>query len=74
MFQNGLVNEVEMLLSEGYAPSLQSMQGIGYKEVIGYLLKKWKNYSKEIHITLPRSKGLGLEDILQKGFKLQNQA
>lgn len=41
MFQNGLVNEVEMLLSEGYAPSLQSMQGIGYKEVIGYLLNEY---------------------------------
>ena len=41
MFQNGLVNEVEMLLSVGYAPSLQSMQGIGYKEVIGYLLNEY---------------------------------
>ena len=30
-----------MLLSEGYAPNLQSMQGIGYKEVIGYLLNEY---------------------------------
>lgn len=37
MFQNGLIEEVEGLLQAGYQPALQSMQGIGYKEVVGYL-------------------------------------
>ncbi len=37
MFKNGLIEEVKWLLEAGYAPELQSMQGIGYKEVVGYL-------------------------------------
>ena len=37
MFKNWLIEEVDHLLKEGYPPTLQSMQGIGYKEVIGYL-------------------------------------
>lgn len=37
LFQRGLVDEVRGLLDAGYAPSLQSMQGIGYKEIVGYL-------------------------------------
>lgn len=37
MFKNWLIEEVDRLLKKGYAPSLQSMQGIGYKEVVGYL-------------------------------------
>lgn len=44
MFKNGLVEEVDQLLREGYTPELQSMQGIGYKEVVGYL--QW-NYDYE---------------------------
>ena len=40
MITSGLVEEVESLLSRGYAPSLVSMQGIGYKEVAAYLLGK----------------------------------
>ena len=37
MFTAGLVDEVKSLLEEGYSKELQSMQGIGYKEIIGYL-------------------------------------
>jgi len=37
MFKAWLVDEVDGLLKEGYSPSLQSMQGIGYKEVVRYL-------------------------------------
>lgn len=37
MFKSGLVEEVDGLLKEGYSPKIQSMQGIGYKEVVGYL-------------------------------------
>ena len=45
MFKAGLVDEVDWLLKEGYSPSLQSMQGIWYKEVVRYL--QWEyNYDK----------------------------
>lgn len=42
MFDQGLLGEVENLLSQGVEPSAQSMQGIGYKEVVDGLLN---NYS-----------------------------
>lgn len=34
MFDNGLVNEVRMLLEKGYSPALPSMSAIGYREVV----------------------------------------
>jgi tRNA dimethylallyltransferase len=37
MLQEGLVQEVEGLLTRGYGKDLQSMNGIGYKETIEYL-------------------------------------
>ncbi|WP_205665765.1 tRNA (adenosine(37)-N6)-dimethylallyltransferase MiaA [Anoxybacter fermentans] len=37
MIEAGLVEEVKGLLDEGYSPDLVSMQGLGYKEIIGYL-------------------------------------
>lgn len=37
MFARGLVNEVRNLLERGYHENLVSMQGLGYKEVCGYL-------------------------------------
>lgn len=37
MIEAGLVREVQTLLDEGYSKDLVSMQGLGYKEVIGYL-------------------------------------
>lgn len=40
MFEQGLVQEVEQLLQSGLDHHSQSMQGIGYKEVADYLLKK----------------------------------
>lgn len=33
----GLVEEVRGLLGRGYAPSLPSMQGLGYKEIVAFL-------------------------------------
>jgi len=33
----GLVGEVEGLLARGYSPTLPAMEGLGYKEIIGYL-------------------------------------
>lgn len=37
MLAQGLVQEVQGLLEQGYARDLVSMQGIGYKQIIGYL-------------------------------------
>ncbi|HEY0827778.1 MAG TPA: tRNA (adenosine(37)-N6)-dimethylallyltransferase MiaA [Bacilli bacterium] len=37
MLDKGLIQEVQVLLSKGYTRSMVSMQGLGYKEIIGYL-------------------------------------
>jgi len=37
MIEQGLVQEVKGLLSRGYGPGLISMQGLGYKEIVGHL-------------------------------------
>lgn len=37
MFERGLIEEVERLLKEGVPESAQSMQGIGYKEIVAGL-------------------------------------
>ena len=37
MFAQGLVDEVRLLLANGVSSECQSMQGIGYKEIISYL-------------------------------------
>jgi len=37
MIAHGLEDEVRGLLAMGYSPELTSMQGIGYKEMIGYI-------------------------------------
>ncbi len=37
MVERGLVKEVEMLLQQGVTPDMTSMQGLGYREAIGYL-------------------------------------
>ena len=37
MMENGLLEEVKALKEKGYADDLVSMQGVGYKEIIGYL-------------------------------------
>jgi tRNA dimethylallyltransferase len=37
MIQRGLVEEVEQLLKKGYSPSLPSMSGIGYKQIVQFL-------------------------------------
>ncbi len=37
MIQNGLVDEVNKLVNLGYADSIISMQGIGYKEILEFL-------------------------------------
>ncbi len=37
MIENGLVKEVKSLLDSGISETSQSMQGIGYKEIVSYL-------------------------------------
>ncbi len=37
MLENGLIDEVRALLKEGCTSDMVSMQGLGYKEIIGYL-------------------------------------
>jgi len=37
MIEKGLIEEVEALYQEGYDKNYQSMQAIGYKEIIDYL-------------------------------------
>lgn len=37
MLENGLIDEVKGLVCQGFADSLISMQGIGYKEVLSYI-------------------------------------
>ncbi len=37
MLANGLVDEVKKLVEIGFGDSITSMQGIGYKEILGYL-------------------------------------
>ena len=41
MIKKGLVEEVKMLLDQGIKTSDVSMQGLGYKEVAGYLLGEY---------------------------------
>ncbi len=37
MLESGLVDEVASLLDKGYSPQLNSMQGLGYKEIVQYI-------------------------------------
>lgn len=41
MISQGLTEEVQALLKEGVSPEAQSMQGLGYKEMIPYLRGDW---------------------------------
>ncbi|MFH1287619.1 MAG: tRNA (adenosine(37)-N6)-dimethylallyltransferase MiaA [bacterium] len=41
MIESGLVKEVENLLITSYEKDLTSMQGLGYKEIIGFLEKEY---------------------------------
>jgi len=47
MFTSGLLEEIQGLLDKGYKPELQSMQGIGYKEIIGYLKGEYDQEKSE---------------------------
>ena len=53
MIKNWLIDEVKWLLEKWYSPTLQSMQWIGYKEVIGYI--QWNYDSKEMEELLKKN-------------------
>lgn len=42
MMQKGLLDEVKHILDQGYSPELQSLNTVGYKELIKYLDGDWK--------------------------------
>ncbi len=37
MMEDGLLDEVRSLRNRGYTRQMVSMQGLGYKEILGYL-------------------------------------
>jgi len=43
LFDMGLEHEVRNLLERGYAPDLQSMQSIGYRHMVKYLMGDWSH-------------------------------
>ncbi len=47
MMASGFVNEVEQLLQKGYAPSLKSMQSLGYRHIV-----EWINGGKHLTATV----------------------
>ena len=49
MMEEGLLGEVEGLLEKGYDEDLPSMEGLGYRQIIGYLKGK---YSREEAVQL----------------------
>ena len=53
-FATGYVEEVDFLLKNGYSPSLPSLQGFGYKEIVEYLKGKrslWSAIESDIRAT-----------------------
>ena len=53
MIKNWLLEEVQGLLDQGYAPELQSMQGIWYKEVVEFL--QWTIDKEKMEENLKRN-------------------
>lgn len=49
MLQNGLIEEVQWLLTQWYSPDLQSMNGIGYRQTVQWLSEKSNNREDLIH-------------------------
>lgn len=50
MVEQGFLEEVEVLLRMGYGPELKSMQSLGYKQMVQFLLKKmeWDETLRQI--------------------------
>ncbi len=80
MIRNGLIGEVEKLLSEGYDRTLNSMQAIGYKEIaealennldmhetIELVKQKSRNYAKRQYTWFKRNKDIRWIDTIAYG-------
>ena len=48
MIQDGLIDEVENILKQGFAKNLRPLQSIGYYETINFIEKKLQDKSKLI--------------------------
>jgi len=79
MIEKGLIEEVKGLLAKGYSKDLNSMQALGYKEVIEYLDGKWtkeqmieelkkrtRNFAKRQETWFKRFKDVKWVDATQK--------
>lgn len=60
MIEEGLVEEINNIIKDGYKMSATALQGLGYKEIIGYLKmnipwKKQRKFSKGIPGTMPKA-------------------
>ena len=77
MIRQGLAEEVRGLLAEGVSPDVQSMQGLGYKEMVPYLRGEWtleqaaeeirkgsRHYAKRQGTFLRRLEGINALDAL----------
>jgi tRNA dimethylallyltransferase len=49
MLEAGLVGEVKELLKKGYSENLNSLQGLGYKQIIGYLKGRY-NFKEAVRL------------------------
>ncbi|HAW49964.1 TPA: tRNA (adenosine(37)-N6)-dimethylallyltransferase MiaA [bacterium] len=71
MVKDGLADETKRLLSMGYHPSLISMEGIGYREMVDYL-KKRISLDDAINIMKKRTRNLAKRQLTwfrnDKGF------
>ena len=49
MIEEGLVEEINNIIKDGYKMSATALQGLGYKEIIGYLKNEYSlEEAKEI--------------------------
>ena len=86
MIRAGLADEVRDLLKEGIAPNAQSMQGIGYKEMIPYISNEWtlekavdaikkgtRHYAKRQETFLRRLENVDRVDALTSDIQRQTE-
>ena len=82
MFKEGLIDEVKKLLKMGYTEELNSMQGLGYQQVVDYLKGKipleeavrlvardTRRYAKRQYTWFSRDKNIIWLDISKDGKK-----
>ena len=69
MFRQGLVNEVKELINDGVNVNSQSMQGIGYKEILFGLKNNWSN-QQMINLIQQKTRNYAKRQLtFMRGFK-----